>query len=353
MDELDGDTDCQFCAEVRDEVENNAFFSLLPPARARRAILARSRHAAVMPSIGALTRGHVLVVPLKHRRAAVTLPLLQLADFFGLVLETYALLKAVYTRPVVAFEHGPALGTSSGACADHAHVHLLPLREGLSSSIFHDSQGWLALRSTSVLPSARQLWQAELGYLMAWDGYQWWLKPGNEAVSQELRRLVANALGNPDEWDWGAFPQRENVERTIADLSGKLKRSSDESPTLMGIVPCFDEVDKRLNVVRKLVRDRVPQQVPEVDAQYEVEWTDPNMRAFWLAQKVIEEADELSTAILNSSGNVAEEIADVAEVLRAIGEAAGVRWAEVEDLARRKRSSKGAFTTGTTMSGKG
>lgn len=59
-----------------------------------------------------------------------------------------------------------------------------------------------------------------------------------------------------------------------------------------------------------------------------------------LLEKLFEEAAELRGAGVTE---VAEEIADVLEVLRAIAKVRGHEWADIEKVAEAKRAERGAF----------
>ncbi|MER5424333.1 nucleoside triphosphate pyrophosphohydrolase [Streptosporangium roseum] len=59
-----------------------------------------------------------------------------------------------------------------------------------------------------------------------------------------------------------------------------------------------------------------------------------------LLEKLFEEAAELRGAAVTE---VAEEIADVLEVLRAVAKVHGHEWADIEKVAEAKRAERGAF----------
>ncbi|MFC7643839.1 hypothetical protein ACFQX6_26015 [Streptosporangium lutulentum] len=97
---------------------------------------------------------------------------------------------------------------------------------------------------------------------------------------------------------------------------------------------------QRRPVMGKLVRDRIPDIIrerggdPAVTVLGEVDYR----RA--LLEKLFEESTELSEA---SATEVAEEIADVLEVLRAIADVHGHEWRDIEKIAEVKRAERGAF----------
>ncbi|MGW0591244.1 nucleoside triphosphate pyrophosphohydrolase [Streptosporangium sp. NPDC002607] len=88
------------------------------------------------------------------------------------------------------------------------------------------------------------------------------------------------------------------------------------------------------------MRDRIPEIIrehggePVVTVLGEVDYREA------LLEKLFEEAAELREAGVTE---VAEEIADVLEVLRAIAKVHGHEWADIEKVAEVKRVERGAF----------
>jgi diadenosine tetraphosphate (Ap4A) HIT family hydrolase len=219
---------------------NNAFADLLGTEFAAQAILAATRAASVIPSVGALAAGHVLVIPNEHRLNLVLVPADELAELAELAAATYRTLRATYHMPVIAFEHGSLDDWKrSGGCLDHAHLHLLPLGAEFQSKIAGFPGRWRAVDERGVLDVAAGYIASGSGYLSLWDGHKWWLRSG-EVRAQELRRSIAAAQGTPDRWDWAAFPNTDLMRRTVADLAGAIAiRPSDAHRVLFefGSVP--------------------------------------------------------------------------------------------------------------------
>lgn len=216
----EGVESCQYCNEVSHCYVNNAFVDLLGESFARRAVLAASGHSSVIPSVGALVAGHVLVVPNEHYTNIACTPRAKTADLSALALAVYGALRSTYRVEVVAFEHGSLDGeTRSGACLDHAHLHLLPLEGGLTSVVQKSPSLWTRVRSGEILQSASDYLDRGSSYLSLWDGLGWWIRSGVNVRSQELRREVSSVLGVPDRWDWGIFPNTDLMARTVQDLT--------------------------------------------------------------------------------------------------------------------------------------
>ncbi|AQZ68545.1 unnamed protein product [[Actinomadura] parvosata subsp. kistnae] len=90
----------------------------------------------------------------------------------------------------------------------------------------------------------------------------------------------------------------------------------------------------------KLVRDNIPDIIRQAGREPIVTVLDEADYRKALLAKLFEEATELNEA---APAEVAEEIADVYEVLRALAAVHGHEWAAIEEVAATKRKQRGAF----------
>ncbi|MEV4888942.1 nucleoside triphosphate pyrophosphohydrolase [Nonomuraea sp. NPDC055795] len=90
----------------------------------------------------------------------------------------------------------------------------------------------------------------------------------------------------------------------------------------------------------KLVRDNIPEIIRQNGGEPVVRVLDLAEYRQALVEKLFEESAELRDA---SAGEVAGEIADVYEVLRAIAAVDGHDWDAIEKAAAAKREERGAF----------
>ena len=87
----------------------------------------------------------------------------------------------------------------------------------------------------------------------------------------------------------------------------------------------------------KLVRDLVPGIIREVGELPITHRADDEEYADRLLEKLREELDEYET-----SGEI-EELADLLEVIRALGQMNGVGWAELDEMRAQKARERGGF----------
>lgn len=217
---------CDFCVEVRGLNDVNPL-AVISRRSAAECVLASDGRTAVIPSIGALVPGHVLVCPTRHALSFGAMPYhdhdmaMAMADLFSDVLTT------VFEAPIIRFEHGPGRRSKAGACVEHAHLHLLPLPTSPQVRAVSGLQ-WQAVNPNSVHAKMRQLTDG-YGYLFLQDESGSWLADGHQVRSQEMRRVVSRLTGRPHEWDWGVFERPDNVRLTV-DLLARNRTSLSPLP---------------------------------------------------------------------------------------------------------------------------
>jgi ATP adenylyltransferase len=192
------------------------------------ATLMESPNFRVLPSLGALVEGWVLILPKPHFLSMGKLP-------SSLLLEMRSLKNAISTQlnriygPVYAFEHGPGEANRKVGCGvDHAHLHLVPLDFDLlsaSAAYLPDHSAWREATFADCQAAAQT--RQDYVYLEEPRGRSWVIRD-RELGSQLLRRAIATRLGAPNEFNWRSNPQIENVRATLRALAPERDR---EQPT--------------------------------------------------------------------------------------------------------------------------
>jgi len=90
----------------------------------------------------------------------------------------------------------------------------------------------------------------------------------------------------------------------------------------------------------KLIRDRIPEIINEDGHRAVIHVLDKDSYQAALRAKLLEEAQEASSAPPHA---LAAELADVLEVLRALVAATGMQWGELLALAADKRAKRGGY----------
>jgi diadenosine tetraphosphate (Ap4A) HIT family hydrolase len=184
-------------------------------------IIFESPNFAVIPSLGSLVEGWLLIVPKKHFISAAVLPEPLLGEMMQLKQDVSEALALDYGQ-VCIFEHGPvSAGRSTGCGVDHAHVHVVPVAADLITASQPYLPGGVNF-NRGTLRDCRI--EAEKGF-----DYLYVEQPvgvgfvafSKKFESQTFRRGVASIYGCSSEYNWRNYPKLETVQRTIDRLAAK------------------------------------------------------------------------------------------------------------------------------------
>jgi ATP adenylyltransferase len=188
--------------------------------------LIESANFKILPSLGALVEGWVLLVPKRHFLSMGSLPESLITEMQQLKEKVCSSLSKTYGK-VSAFEHGPGRIQSVVGCGvDHAHLHLVPIDFNLSVAVapyLPNGSRWSAASYAGCRAAARD--GVNYLYLEQPIG-RGRIVRDSRLGSQLFRRAVAAHLGVPDEFDWRSNPQLENVTRTIVDFTAHVRVDS-------------------------------------------------------------------------------------------------------------------------------
>jgi diadenosine tetraphosphate (Ap4A) HIT family hydrolase len=225
---------CTFCAELAGIVHNSNYFRLAGhDAKSR--ILWRNSEFALIPSLGPLAEGHLLLIPTYHTLSFANLPKTILANAENLV----ASVKQFFSergRQILVFEHGSLVLTSCdyekrrkkaicGACTDHAHIHIVPsVSAQLVISTIEKMHVHTNKTTIKSLLGLREELDPALAYILIGgsDTKSWLIFALEYVPSQFMRKLVASLIGLT-EWDWRQFPHVGFVKKSIQEIGPHLK----------------------------------------------------------------------------------------------------------------------------------
>lgn len=174
---------------------------------------------AVIPSLGSLVSGWLLIVPKSH---VICLGALsdELVQEMQLVSRKMADLVSRSYEKVCLFEHGPTAGRKSTGCSvDHAHLHLVPVEFDLATIALRfmpDGSKWLSADWNSCRDAFHQ--GSDYLYIEQPIGVGR-IATHTEFPSQVFRKAIAHHLGIDEEYSWRDFPKLDSVAQTIRSLS--------------------------------------------------------------------------------------------------------------------------------------
>lgn len=200
---------CRFCNEINDKKSDNLFFTIFrgnPPNR----VLKETKNFVVIPTIGQIIEGYLLIIPKKHFLSFAHLPFRYYRELETLKEETKNTLTTIYAEPIF-YEHG-AVGNS----VEHAHLHAVPAE----IDILQDIKRFFIPRE--IRNMSELIIQAEKGipYLFYENRRgQKFIFNAHTVISQFLRQVVANKLGCSDRWNWKEYTGRQEILSTLEKLS--------------------------------------------------------------------------------------------------------------------------------------
>lgn len=186
--------------------------------------LLESSNFVVVPSLGSLVEGWVLIVPKKHFICIGALSDGLLNEMENVKSDVSSHLGRLY-GDLCLFEHGPSMASRSVGCGvDHAHLHIVPLNFDLVNAAipFLPDEGVSWRRADSG--SCRAAYKNGLDYLYVEQP----LTGGRIAThsnfgSQVFRKAIASVLNIPEKFSWREYPQTHMVGRTISALTASLE----------------------------------------------------------------------------------------------------------------------------------
>ena len=202
---------CCFCDEVHARRTNE--YSELYGRAKDRSLWACDR-LILIPSLGQVGKGHMLLVPESHVTAFAALtPTLRANS-----LRAYSYVRPWMEKhfgPVVAFEHGSPPQAVTGGCGIlHAHMHFVPVRRSVDSPPDIGLE-WQPAPGKNWAAWIEQRWTRDKEYVFfsGSDGscHVAWT---HALPSQTMRKWAASVNGHPC-WDWRTAGYEADLERLI------------------------------------------------------------------------------------------------------------------------------------------
>lgn len=211
---------CEFCDEFVSSTTSR--FGQLYSRRFESRVLLREDGFVVLPPMGQLFKGSLLILPEKHFETMASMSKSTRSKLTSLIARLQTAVKS-YGRPFV-FEHGAKSQTGSGCGVYHAHMHVVPLPDTLSYSMLLPGTLKVCLDIETALT---QLEFSSL-YLLIHDteGQVAFAEPsaGDLDVfsSQYIRRRLVDVFNLRASWNWRDY---NSVEPWLVETVNTFKRN--------------------------------------------------------------------------------------------------------------------------------
>lgn len=189
-------------------------------------VLLESRHFTIVPTLGSILPGWILVVPKQHFLSFASIPKHLHSELRQIRQLVEGIMMPIFGS-VTWFEHGASQpGGPVGCGIDHAHLHAVSLPFDM----------WQVLQQNEKLNtiewgSISSLYAVDTidypnGYYFLEQGEQ---KPKigrvmKKGIRQFFRRVIAMYLGIPEHFDYAEFDFSENAIQTVDAMEPHLQR---------------------------------------------------------------------------------------------------------------------------------
>ncbi|WP_339713820.1 HIT domain-containing protein [uncultured Kriegella sp.] len=202
---------CCICSQIQGEQENDLISTLLNEKLYTRRIILENESFAVIPSLGAITPGHLIICPKKHIKSFAQLDEGLEVDYYEIKEKISTILRKAYESDIHYFEHGTARNSSKVFCTvDHAHMHIIPCNVFIDSFLFKD---FLWVKANNTISSLRNVVDNdEYIYYESPEEKIFVAKSTNEEFeSQYMRKVFRLALKQNSDWNWRETPNAEEA----------------------------------------------------------------------------------------------------------------------------------------------
>jgi len=182
-------------------------------------VLFESPNFIVVPTIGSIIPGWLLVVPRSH--------FLNVGSFDVALLQEFMRIREIAAEalrdcfgPVTFFEHGPVRERESVGCGvDHAHLHIVATEIDLPAVVKRSGETQLQWRPVSGIQATRPFVIEQMPYVfLQQSSGAAWIGSASVIESQLVRKVIAEQAGQPERWDWKSHSFESNITRTVVEL---------------------------------------------------------------------------------------------------------------------------------------
>jgi diadenosine tetraphosphate (Ap4A) HIT family hydrolase len=193
------DPSCTFCLALRSHREGKS--------KPHDTILYTSPRFVVLPALGPIVPGHVVVVSRNHTPSLLSSGS-EMRREYDALLSRLRVSRPFLRSGLLEAEHGSTASERAGACITHTHVNLIP-NLGHLDGMF---DGEFPLEAVANQVASLQF--AESPYLLLRGGDDYKVYLARNIASQLIRRRLCTLLGR-DDWDWAVFPSDDVISETI------------------------------------------------------------------------------------------------------------------------------------------
>ena len=199
----------------------SCIFCTLDKSKRENTILEETTYFYVIPAVGSLVVGYVLIICKRHIYSMAELNNKEQKEYENLIEKYRNIFKNIYKKYPIVFEHGsPNIENKTKANSiDHAHTHIVNYQYKNEEKI---------IKNLNFNPIG------ELTQLTKKQNYILYINPNKviymttnfPSISQLMRLVMAKELKIESKYKWEKETFKENIEQTIIDISTSLTNNS-------------------------------------------------------------------------------------------------------------------------------
>lgn len=193
-----------------------------------RIIEVKGTNFVIMPSLGQIRSGHLLICPNEHVEAFSDLPEKDMEHVFKIMDKVKGFYQSFAFSDTIFFEHGCSTtrGIFGAASITHAHLHALPFMEhedeDLMAELRNDDNN--IIQPIQHFRELKTAFEKHASYVLYVNtkGEMFMILAKKEWESQYMRKISGKIVGNED-YDWKG---KNEVEEDVIVTAQLLKFSS-------------------------------------------------------------------------------------------------------------------------------
>lgn len=186
---------CIFCNLEKNKIENT--------------ILDETNHFYILPTVGSLVDGYILVVSKRHINSMSELTKNEM-DEYNFIIEKYRnIFRDIYGKYPIVFEHGSPVSDNSirANSVIHAHSHIV-------NHAYLDEPKIIKRLNFKPIQRIEDIKSNE-NYIMYINNNFKYVTYNFEPISQLMRKLIAKDLKYEDKFDWKKEKFMDNIIKTV------------------------------------------------------------------------------------------------------------------------------------------
>ena len=199
----------------------SCIFCTLDKSKRENTILEETTYFYVIPAVGSLVVGYVLILCKRHIYSMAELNNKEQKEYEDLIEKYRNIFKSIYKKYPIVFEHGsPNIENKTKANSiDHAHTHIVNYQYKNEEKIIKNLNFNPIGELTQLTKKQNYILYINLNKVI-------YMTTNFPSISQLMRLVMAKELKIESKYKWQKETFKENIEQTIIDITTSLTNNS-------------------------------------------------------------------------------------------------------------------------------